>query len=413
MAISEPLRWAPFLLLPAMASAQAVDSLEIRHRFTVEGVGNFDSDAIHNDVLDPLVFGGTITREARQRALDAIGDHGRGGVELGGRISGTWGNSIFGHDAWQMRTSVAWQYALGVRFSPDAFAVGFFGNAAFEDRTAKLAPLRFEQWNYQSIGFGIEDAASGSFLELAFVNGTNFNSADVRRADLFTATDGRYLELDLAGEYHRTDTAANTGFSQGIGAAVNAKWAKAVQAFGAPARFSLEVTDAGFMQWNANTRSVSQDSVIRFEGVSVNDILDLSGPVIDRTTLQDSLGLGYESGSLLRPLPGRIEGIFQFGTLRKPGHAPDRYAYEAALDQRWLPGYVPKVRLMRNFSLGRSFIAGAGAAYGGFGGLRALARVGFYTKNGLAFELETPNAIGLVSENAAGKAVALNLQVLW
>jgi hypothetical protein len=27
--------------------------------------------------------------------------------------------------------------------------------------------------------------------------------------------------------------------------------------------------------------------------------------------------------------------------------------------------------------------------------------------------LETPNAVGLVSENAAGKAVALNLQVLW
>ena len=361
MAISEYLRWAPLLLLPSLVSAQAFDSTAVRHRLSFQGTANYDSDAIHNDVLSPLVFGGMITRAARQRALDAIGDHGRAGAELGGCVSATWANGIFGHDGWQMRTSLAWQYAVGVRFSPDAFAMGVFGNASFEDRTAKLAPLRFEQWNYQRLGIGIEDARSGSFLELAVVNGTNFN----------------------------------------------------MTIFGAPAGFSLELTDAGFIKWNAASLSASLDSVIHFEGVAVNDILDLNGPVIDRTTLQDSLGLGYTTGYVLRPLPAKIEGIFQFGRLKKPGHSIERSAYEVAAEQRWLPGYIPKVRVLRRFGIGRSLIADAGIGYGGFGGLRAMARLGYCTKAGLAFELETPNAIGLVSEHAAGKAVGLRMQLLW
>ncbi|MGV9013365.1 MAG: hypothetical protein ACOH13_12295 [Flavobacteriales bacterium] len=413
MAITEYLRWAPLLFLPSLVSAQVFDSTAVRHRLSFQGTANYDSDAIHNDVLSPLVFGGMITREARQCTLDAIGDHGRAGAELGACVSATWANGIFGHDGWQMRTSLAWQYAVGLRFSPDAFAVGFFGNAAFEGQTAKLAPLRFEQWHYQRFGIGIEDARSGSFLELAVVNGTNFNRADVHRADLFTATDGRYLDMDLSGSYQRSDTAANAGSSTGIGAALNAKWATAINAFGGPSRFSLELSDGGFMKWNAGSLSASLDSVIHFEGVAVNDILDLNGPVIDRTTLQDSLGLGYTTGSVLRPLPARIEGIFQFGKLKKPGHSIERSAYEVAVEQRWLPGYIPKVRVLRRFGIGRSFIADAGVAYGGFGGLRAMARIGYCAKAGLAFELETPNAIGLVSDQAAGKAVGLRMQLLW
>ncbi|MFZ1616819.1 MAG: hypothetical protein WAT41_05675 [Flavobacteriales bacterium] len=413
MAISEYLRWAPLLLLPSLVSAQASDSTAVRHRLSFQGTADYDSDAIHNDVLSPLLFGGMITRAARQRALDGIGDHGRAGTELGGCVSATWANRIFGHDGWQMRTSLAWQYAVGVRFSPDAFAVGSFGNASFEGRTAKLAPLRFEQWNYQRLGIGIEDARSGSFLELAVVNGTNFNRADVHRADLFTATDGRYLDLDLSGSYQRSDTTTNAGSSTGIGVALNAKWATAMTFFGAPALFSLELTDAGFIRWNAASLSASLDSVIHFEGVAVNDILDLNGPVIDRTTLQDSLGLGYTTGYILRPLPAKIEGIFQFGRLKKPGHSIERSAYEVAAEQRWLPGYIPKVRVLRRFGIGRSLIADAGIAYGGFGGLRAMARIGYCTKAGLAFELETPNAIGLFSEQAAGKAVGLRIQLLW
>ena len=411
MAITDHVRWAPLLLFPFSVSAQPPDSAAVRHRVTFEGHGDFDSNAIHNDVLSPLVFGGTITREARQRALDAIGDHGRAGTELGGCISGTWSNGIFGHGHWQMRTSLAWKYALGVRFSPDAFAVSFFGNAAFEDRSAKLAPLRFEQWNYQRIGFGVEDARSGSFLELALVNGSSYNSAEVRRANLFTATNGRYLDMDIDGSYHRSDTSANAGFNNGIGIALNAKWAKTIRAFGAPSRLSLELADAGFMQWNARTLSASLDSVIHFEGVAVNDILELGGSVIDRTTLQDSLGLGYATGSLLRPLPAWFEGVFQLGMLKKAGHAVDRYAYEVAVEQRNLPGYIPKGRLLRRFSIGRSFLADAGVAYGGFGGLRAVARIGFHTNTGISLELETPNAIGLVSEQAAGKAIGLKMQV--
>ena len=413
MATIDAFRWVPFLLLPVLAPAQSADSLDLRHRSSMEGTGAFDSNVLSNDMVLPLLFGGTLSRDTRQRSLDAIQSTGRGGIELGGRASVTWGNRILAKDAWRMRTSLGWQYALGARFGHDAFAVAFLGNAAYENGTAHLAPLRFDQWHYQSIGIGIEDARSGSFLELAYVNGTSLNMADVRRADLFTAEDGRYLDLYLAGDYRRSDTSASTGFTNGSGAALNAKWAKAIKLFGTPARFSVEVMDAGFISWNGNSVTAISDSAIHFEGIAITDVFNLDGPLIDRTRLQDSLGLGFERGPFTRPLPGRAQAVVHFGKRRKAGYGKDRSAYLVQVDQRWLPGYIPKAQAKRSITLGKALTLDVGAGYGGFGGLRALAGIELVTARGLSCSIATANALGAVSDRFNGRSIEFKLQALW
>ncbi|MEO7081403.1 MAG: DUF5723 family protein, partial [Flavobacteriales bacterium] len=332
--------WIP-LVIPVLVSAQ-VDStgstfLAPDHRFTIEATGSYDSNVIYNDLVMGIYRGGALNSEVRKRTLDALGSGNRGGQELGGTATYAWGDSLFGRSSLRPRFSLGYRNFLGMRFASDAFAVSFFGNAAFEGSTAHIGPSSFEQIDYQTFSFGVEDRRTGSFLEVGVVNGRALNSGQIHTADLYTAMDGRYLELELDGNYHRSDT-GNTGFSNGIGAVLSMQWRKPLQLFRSSGALSIAVTDLGFIAWNPNSLSVTKDSTIRYEGFEVTGILDLDDLILNESTLQDSLGLGYSKGNFIRMLPGKMEAKLKFGRLQKAHPDFQRSAYTISLDQRLLPG---------------------------------------------------------------------------
>ncbi|MBK6410086.1 MAG: hypothetical protein IPF78_10350 [Flavobacteriales bacterium] len=155
-----------------------------------------------------------MSSEVRQRTLDNMGNANRAGYELGGMATYAWGTNFSGRTGWMPRFSLAYQSVMGIRFTTDVYALSFFGNAGYEDLTAHLGPSAFEQVTYQTFGLGVEDRNSVSFVELAVVNGQALIAGQIAKADLYTAPFGRLLELQLNGEYHRSDTARN-GFNKG------------------------------------------------------------------------------------------------------------------------------------------------------------------------------------------------------
>lgn len=384
----------------------------VQHRFTLDVSAGYDSNVLPNDLVIGIYRGGLLGSDVRQRTMDGMGNANRAGYELGGRATYAWGDSLFGHAGWMPRISLAYQSVMGVRFTSDVYALSFFGNADFEDRNAHLGPGEFEQSTYQSIGLGIEGRNSGSFVELAFVNGQSLNAGHIQKADLYTAPFGRYLELQLDGEYHRSDTAKG-GFNKGIGAAINGQWQHMFRFFRSPAVFSIGVSDLGFIAWNSNALSVKKDSTIRYEGIEIKDILDLDGLLVNKTTLQDSLGLGYSKGSFTRMLPARIEAKLGAGRFHKRSHFHGMQPYQLAADYRYLPGYVPHAGLTRNFILAECMAVSVGAGYGGFGDLRASAGLMGTLGKYLMIGVHTPNVIGFFSSQANGKAIALCLGAAW
>ncbi len=404
------------ILFPVLVSAQQ-DSLLLPnmtdgHRFTLTVSAGFDSNVLQNDLVTGIYYGGPLSSEVRQSTLDNMGNANRAGYELGGTATYAWGDNLFGRAGWMPRFSLTYQSVMGVRFATDVYALSFFGNAGYEDRTAYLGPSAFEQVTYQTFGLGVEDRNSGSFVELAVVNGQALNAGRIEKADLYTAPFGRLLELQLDGEYYRSDTARN-GFNKGIGAAVNMQWRHRFQLFRFPAVFSLGVTDLGFISWNDNALSVTKDSTIRYEGIEVTDILDLDGLLWNNTTLQDTLGLGYSKGSFLRALPGRVETRLGAGRFHKRSNFHGMHPYELSVDYRYLPGYLPHAAIVRNLVFAKCMAISIGAGYGGFGDLRASA--GLMSMLGKHFQIgvHTPNAIGLFSDRSYGKAVALHLEAAW
>lgn len=421
MAISK--RWWYVLpLLITAVNAQGQDTTHMatkpawsgsEHRFTVEAEGAYDSNVLYNDLVLGIYRGGFISRDVRQHSMDAITDNGRGGYESGGRISYAWGDSLFGHADWQPMISASYRMAEGLRFTKDEYHLTFFGNSDLVDQTAHLGPSRHEQVTYSTIGFGVQNKRSGTWLELALVSGQALNAVDIRTGDLYTAPDGRYLELQLDGDYWASDTSGQAfGRSNGLGAAVNFQWNKNICVLGAPAVFGIGVRDLGVIAWNSNSVRIQSDTTIHFEGLVVNDILDVGNLNLDRATLQDSLGLGFKSGTFWRALPARFAANLRFGRPLGREDLGRLYTYELTVEQHYLPGYVPYARLDRNFSLCSALCAGVGVSYGGFGGLRAA--VGLDAQCGpLRINLQTYNLIGLVSDQAMGRSVQLGIEAAW
>lgn len=404
------------LLFPILASAQqdsvTTPDMSLQHRLTIDASAGYDSNVLGNDLVMGIYRGRVLGSDVRQRTLDDLGNADRAGYELVGRATYTWADSLFGRATWMPRISLAYQSVMGVRFAADAYALSFFGNAGFEDRTAHLGPGAFEQVNYQTFAIGIEGRNSGSFVELAFVNGRSLNAGRIQKADLYTAPYGRYLELQLDGEYHRSDTAGHN-LSNGTGAAINMRWQHGFHLFRSPALLSLGVTDLGFIAWNHNSLSVRKDSTLRYEGVQVTDILDLDGLLVNSTTLQDSLGLDYSKGGVTRALPARAEARIGAGRFHKRSSFQGMWPYELSVVHRYLPGHIPHAAIVRNFILAGPMAISVGAGYGGFGDLRALAGLMGMLGKHLRIGVRTPNAIGLFSDQANGKAIALGLEAAW
>jgi hypothetical protein len=382
------------------------------HRFTIEAVGGYDSNVLCNDLVTALYRGGDVGRDIRNRSLEHLGGMNRGGFLLGGRMTYAWGDSLFGVANWMPRISVAYNSILGMRFAKDAYTVAFFGNAGFEGGTAQLAPASLHWSNYQTLSVGIEDRRTGTYVELSVVNGQDLNAAQITRADLYTADDGRYLDLKLKGDLHQSDTTGNE-LSSGLGAAITMAWHKKLHLLGTDAELSIGVTDLGFIAWNNRSLSIKKDSTVHYEGVEVNDILDLDNLVVNTTSLQDTLGLGYTKGGFSTLLPAKLEGRLSFGTLGKPSPVRGLRAYELALEQRYLPGYLPYVTATRNLVATTWCAASVGAAFGGFGGLRATVGIDAVIKKQLRIGVFTPNAVGLCSSHAQGKAVSVRAELAW
>lgn len=366
----------------------------------------YDASSIRNELVAALWRGGDISRELRERSANNGGGPERAGYILEAGLSFGWGTRFLGSDRLRPRLAVGWHDVMGLRYSDDLYHLTFFGNGDHENAMAALAPSAFEKVRYQTFGFGFETKGSGSFLMLHVVNGEDLSGARIRQADLFTATDGRYLNLELDGDHARSaDDGANGWRSRGIGAALSFRWHRASKA----GRHAMHVTiggeDLGFAAWSGQALSVRRDTTILYEGIRLDGVLDLENVLIDREGIQDTLGLGFKAGGFVRPLPGKLYASLGLDG----GH---RMHYRAEVDMRYLPGYQPHAVLSATRVNERAWYR-AELGYGGFGGLRGGLVAGWRPCGGFWLETGLRNVTGLMGGRMRGQAFTLGIGYAW
>ena len=363
----------------------------------IQGSADYNSNTVFNELPLGIYRGGDLSRSIREPSLNALdGDQNTAGYFAEGRL--TWAGSLCSPERskWRPLISIAHHELGGLRFTKDQFAITFFGNAAYENKTAELAPSGFEQIRYQTIGFGAQHRNNGSMVRVDLVRGNAFSSVDVQNATLFTATDGRELRTDVAGEYYASDTAGGSwDRSNGIGAALTGQWNTSFTLWTRKLRFGVGVEDLGFVAWNDRSVSITKDTLVTYEGWQVDNIFALDEVIIGKDVVLDTLGLRYKRGSVTRLLPFRAHLMLGMD-LGNTGHLA------LTVDQRYIVGYIPQISLMASRRFGQRTQLGAVVSYGGFGALR----VGLAAKHRIGkhvlLQISTPHVPGFFMARTCG-----------
>ncbi len=409
---------SPFLLFALLAAglsfgqlgrlpADSIVDLKPVHTHHLEAtsMADYNASTVFNELPAAILRGGLLTRELRQRSLDALRNKGNSaGYVVEGHVQWSWHT---GDKRWRPLVRLAHKELGGLDFTRDQFAVAFFGNAAFENRTAELSPSGYEQWRFQTLGFGYRDAIGRSYFRLDLVRGQSFAAVDVREADLYTGIDGRVLRSNLVGAYHASDTAGR-GFDRtnGLGLALSGRWNSKLKVGARTIELAVGIEDLGVVQWNDRSVQVRKDTLIAFTGLEVESIFALDDVIIGEETLLDTFGLRYRMGAFTRVMPFRahVSGAIALGA---------RYKLGIEVDHRYLPGYVPQVALQGSRRMGERTLVGTTLSYGGFGALRwgisAKRRFGDH----LLLSLSTPQLTALISERARGIGILFGTELAF
>lgn len=348
--------------------------MERQNRIAIEGWGDYNSNAIFNELPWNIHLGGYIDRDLRGRSRDELKSRNSAGYDLGTRIIWTGRDSLFGIANLRPVLSIGYRNLLGMRFAPDIYELTFFGNRHFEDRTASIAPSAHTQMAWEFFGFGVQDARSGSNVQLQVVRGRQLNASEIRTGSIYTAPDGRLIDVGIDATYHQSDTAGLAEeHTNGLGASIAGQWNFNGIIGARKYRFSLSVDDAGFILWNDNSLQIERDTSIAYEGIRVDNIFALDELLIGEEQVLDTFGLRQPRKSFTTVMPFRV-------MLAAETDLGDRWHARLSIDHRYLPGYIPQIMLGGSRRLGDRFLLGATASYGGFGvarfGLAARARIG-------------------------------------
>lgn len=377
---------------------------DLRNTISLHGTFDYNANTVFNELPLAILEGGLLERELRQHSSDRLKPTGNSaGYVIQGRLQ--WTGAAFKQGShWRPLFGLSYQAQSGLSFTADQFDVAFFGNAAFQERTAMLSPSGYEQIRYQTIGAGMANDSTGSFLRIDLVRGESFAALDVRSAELFTGAEGRVLRTSLTGDYFASDTAGSgLDRTNGLGAALSGRWAVSTKGE-RPIRFGVGVNDLGFITWNPNTVRISKDTLFSYEGWRVESLFALDNVFVNEETVLDTFGLRYRHTSVTRLTPFHAYADANIAL-------NDRWRIGLAVDHRHLPGYSPQVTVQGSRVLGQRTMLGASVSYGGFGALRfGLAAKRRFGKNVL-LSLSTPQVPGLVSTRASGLGLLFGLGV--
>lgn len=373
------------------------------HRISAQGWADYNSSSVYNELPWNIYQGGFIDRDLRERSRDVLRGTNSAGYEVGAQLSWVGADSLFGKARLRPLIAIGYRNLLGASFTRDAYELAFFGNAHYEDRVAELSPSAHTQIAWESVGFGIQDVKTRSFIRIDAIRGRSYNATDIRRADLYTAPDGRVLELDSDASYWSTDTAGK-GFehTNGLGVALSGKFILHGAIGQLPTEFSIAVNDAGFVQWNPNSVRIEREKNLVYEGIQVDNIFDLDNIMVGGDQLLDTFGLRYQHGSFTTLLPVRV-------ALNAEASLDEFWNAGVSVDHRYIPGYKPQVQLNASRRFGEHVLLGMNAAYGGFGvlrfGLASRIRIGEF----LLLELGSTHVPGFFIGTTRGVGAYLGL----
>lgn len=329
--------------------------------------GMFNSNAVNNDFINAFYTGKFIDDDLKTQVSDVLAARNRLGANM--RTGFTY--SIQPSDPRSHRFSFSFfdRRHFNLSFADDLFDVVFYGNKMFAGDTAELGNFRMNALSYQQFRFGWEkegDMHHGSYgFAFSLLSGENNLYLNGCTDGLYTAADGSHLSLPLQLQADITDTSKTGWFAQnGMGLSTDLFYEMPYMAGKKPGRITFALTDLGFIRWSKNSLHYEIDSAYYFDGVTVDDLMNIDSNAFSPTNTEDILDRNSDVNSWFYVT--RIPCTLDIHTNTQYGR---QFAVEKGFNYFFNTSASPYFYLKFHFTLGRkrnirfSYTTG----YGGYG----------------------------------------------
>jgi len=345
----------------------------------IKGETQLNSTALTTKFYNAFLFGKHINNNTKDAIKKRLVHYNKVGADLNNGL-------YYAHklDTFLGKSGLNYFFSIDDRlhgnalFTNDLFKVGFYGNKSFENDTAELGSLSANLIRYQQLQLGlIKKHENGAILGfgISLLKGQEFFQIDVYRGSLFTSTKGNYIDLDLLYQISQSDQSkkgwdASNGW--GMSGAIfyqvpydmfqshensentnQGEWEGYLR---------MEAYDLGFIRWNNNSTLRIQDSIYHFEGIEIQNLLDIEDSVFQ--TAVDSVGEIIKPGEFKTSFTSITPSTFH---LKMYQESKSGGYFSMGTVLMMFADYSPLIYLQGGHTIKDTYRLGGSMEFGGYG----------------------------------------------
>lgn len=371
--------------------------------------GMYNSNAVNNNFVSAFYRGAFINEDLKTQVSDVLRKHNRLGANM--KIGFTYSIHQPNPNSHRFSFSFFDRRHFNLSFADDLFDVVFYGNKAFAGDTAELGNFRMNSLAYQQFRFAWEkdgDTHHGSYgFSFSLLSGEKNLYLNGCTEGLYTAPDGSFISFPLQFQADITDTLKTGWFAQnGMGVATDLFYEMPYMVGKKSGRITFALSDFGFIRWSKNSLHYKIDSAYYFDGITVDDILNIDSNAFSSTNTEKILDRNADIKPWFYvtqiPCTVDIHTHTQYG---------EQFAVEKGFKYFFNTSAFPYFYTKLYFTLGRKrnirFAYTAG--YGGYGRFHSGAEARFSLSSKYVFHVYDDYLFSGISQMAYGKGIFLKL----
>jgi len=361
------------------------------NQLILNSYGGVGSSGITQKFMNKFLFPDYIDKDLKDETLEILNERNLFGGSAYGQL-----NLFFTPKNYSAKSSEIFGIGFSsnlegdLSFTKDLFKLTFYGNQPFAGEYLSLDKTSFNTVSYSNIEFSIGKTMSGEkarkslWMDLGLVLGHSFTNFELEKASIYTEENGDYLDINIENsKFHFSDT-LSLSIVQGFGAKLDLHYS--YQTENTTLLFSAE--NLGGILWN-NTTAASLDTSLKFEGIEIGSIFQLSDSVLNKVSTLDSL-IKIESGSSFKALPINLTAYFQ--------KELNVFRIDFLLRYRVYSNFAPYARFGANLSF-PVVQPGISVAYGGYSNIQAGINADIKLLKKIKIQVGTNNVLGVLIPN--------------
>jgi hypothetical protein len=242
------------------------------------------SNGMSSDFVNKLVWGGHISNDLKEKSSGNL----RGRNNFGIIVNYDACAFVKGNSRFDFLIGVKNQEVLNASYTRDFFNLMFYGNQAYQGKTANLSQCSVNALRFQEVKFGTMinqvDSVGRIGVSVSFIKGEQLFYIKTQNSNLYTSPDGGELIFNSNFNMAVSDTNnRRIGSFNGIGASADIYFETSYKSkVGKRSVLVVNVNNIGFIHWRNNSVQYSSDSSLRYTGYHITTLNDLRDSTLRR-----------------------------------------------------------------------------------------------------------------------------------